>query len=412
MQQARPTPAPSGAGLAGPVAAAPEDTILIVDDQPANVAMLSSILKGAGYRNVVGRTDSRETLLLYDKLQPDLLLLDLHMPHLDGLGVLRQLRAAIPADVYFPVLLLTADGSVATKERALSLGANDFLAKPFSRTEVLLRIHNLLETRRLHVRLAKQTQLVRQLLGRYVAAPLVDHLLEDASRTELGGTRVEATVLFSDLRGFTEISESLAAEEAVTLLNQFLSPMVDIVLSYGGTLDKFRGDGIMALFGVPAQRPDDALNAVRAALEMQALLSRLEVPGQPRRRLQMGVGINTGTVVAGNIGSERRHDFTVIGDAVNVAARFESNAGPGQVLITDQTWQQVQRWVNGQSIGTLRVKGKQEWIEAYQVLGLRAAPRSRQAAVKRVIRRRHDAAVPSLLRLPQVAAGGLLTAAG
>jgi class 3 adenylate cyclase len=350
-------------------APAPEGTrLLLVDDQEMNCKLLTATLAQAGFGAVRSVNDARQAVSVFLDYQPDLLLLDLHMPHRDGFAVMEELRPHVPDDVYFPIIVLTADITREAKLRALSLGAADFLRKPFDPTEIGLRVKNLLELRRLHGQLESRTRMVRQLLGRYVADPVVDHLLSDPARARLGGQRVEATILFGDLRGFTSLMEPLAAEEAVDVLNDFLTPMVDIIQEHGGMLDKFRGDGVMAVFGVPQASPNDPLKACAAALAMQARTGRLEVPGQPGRRLQMGIGINTGSVVAGNIGAPQRHDFTVIGDAVNLAARFESNAGPGQVLITEATYERLGGRVEVLPLGTIRAKGRIEWVNAYQLL--------------------------------------------
>ena len=346
--------------------------ILIVDDQLANVALVEEFLDGAAYHDVISTTDPRQVVALFEEFQPDIVLLDLHMPHLDGFAVMDQLRGRIPPETYLPILVLTTDISRAAKQDALSRGARDFVSKPFDSTEVVLRIRNLLETRFLHQQLAARTRLVRELLGRYVADSVVEHLLADPDRARLGGQRADATVLFGDLRGFTALIEPRPAEEAVALINSFLSPMVEVLFEHGGTLDKFRGDGIMAIFGVPESRPDDALRAVRAAVAMQQRVGETAVPGMSGRRLQMGIGINSGPVIAGNIGSPQRHDFTVVGDVVNLAARFETSAGPGQILITEHTFQRVAGQVEVLPLGTLRVSGKTEWVPAYQVLRISA----------------------------------------
>ena len=342
--------------------------ILIVDDQLGNVVLVEEFLNRAGYHDVLSTTDPRRVVALFKEYQPDIVLLDLHMPHLDGFAVMDQLRDRIPPETYLPILVLTTDISREAKQDALSRGARDFVSKPFDSTEVVLRIRNLLETRFLHQQVAARTRLVRELLGRYVADTVVEHLLADPSRAQLGGQRTEATVLFGDLRGFTALIEPLPAEEAVALINDFLTPMVDVLFEHGGTLDKFRGDGIMAIFGVPESREDDALRAVKAALAMQRRIGGMAVPNAPGRRFQMGIGINSGPVIAGNIGSPQRHDFTVVGDVVNVAARFEGSAGPGQILITEHTFQRVAGQVEVLPLGTLRVSGKTEWVAAYQVL--------------------------------------------
>jgi len=152
-----------------------------------------------------------------------------------------------------------------------------------------------------------------------------------------------------------------------------LKLVIDAVFEFMGTLDKFRGDGFMAFFGAPIAREDDPLNAVRRALAIQERLMRIAFTKFPDFRLHMGIGINTGIVIVGNIGSERRTDYTVIGNEVNTAQRFEANAGPGQILITGNTYERVKEAVQVRELGRLRVAGKQEGVLAYDVLSGRAA---------------------------------------
>ena len=346
--------------------------ILIVDDELANVRLVERLLRRAGYSQVLGTTDPSDVMALVREWQPDLILLDLRMPRVDGFALLEALRQDLPEDSYLPVLVLTADVTAEARTRALGAGAHDFLTKPFDPTETLLPVRNLLHTRSLHLKLTRRTQMLRDLFGRYLPDAVVEQLLNNPTYSGLGGRRVAATMLFGDLRGFTSLIEPMPAEQAVALLNSFLTPMVEILFEHGGMLDKFRGDGIMAVFGVPDQRPDDALRAIKAAVAMQERIGTMAVPSAPGLRLQMGIGINTGLVVAGNIGAPQRYDFTVVGDAVNLAARFEGNAGPGQILITQSTYDLVAPYVEALPLGTLRVKGKVEWVPAYQVLRLRS----------------------------------------
>jgi adenylate cyclase len=198
-----------------------------------------------------------------------------------------------------------------------------------------------------------------------VAAEIV---ADPGRHLKLGGDKREVTILFGDLRGFTPLAEQLDPQDVVDILNSYLKLVIDTVFEFRGTLDKFRGDGFMAFFGAPIAREDDPLNAVRCALAIQERLMRVAFTKFPEVRLHMGVGINTGIVIAGNIGSERRTDYTVIGNEVNTAQRFESNAGPGQILITGNTYERVKDAVRVRELGLLRVTGKQEGVLAYDVL--------------------------------------------
>jgi len=146
--------------------------------------------------------------------------------------------------------------------------------------------------------------------------------------------------------------------------------VVDCVFDVEGTLDKFRGDGIMAIFGAPVRHDDDAARAVRCALSLQERLKMVRFPKFPDLQLHMGIGINTGLVVAGTIGSDRRMDYTVIGGDVNLAQRFEANAGPGQTLITETTYERVKELVRVRALGPLRVQGKPNAVPAFDVIEL------------------------------------------
>ena len=187
----------------------------------------------------------------------------------------------------------------------------------------------------------REKRRVKGLFGRYVSKDVYEQLMEDPSLAQLGGRRREMTVLFSDIRGFTAHSEQGEPEDVVATLNEYFSRMVDIVFRHKGTLDKFVGDMVMALFSAPVKDADHADNAVRAAVEMVAELGRLNAKwaqeGKPP--LDIGIGINTGEMIAGNIGSETIMSYTVIGDAVNLGSRLESlNKEYGtRIIISDAT---------------------------------------------------------------------------
>jgi adenylate cyclase len=168
---------------------------------------------------------------------------------------------------------------------------------------------------------------------------VVKQMLENPESFKLGGVNQTITILFADIRGFTRISEHAAPERIVGLLNKYFSAMTDILFAHGGTLDKYLGDGLMALFGAPTTTPEDASNALNAAVAMQrrVLGINLELQAEGFPELNIGIGLHTGEVTVGYIGSERRSEYTAIGDTVNTASRLESNSKAGEILISDAT---------------------------------------------------------------------------
>jgi len=213
----------------------------------------------------------------------------------------------------------------------------------------------------------------RDRLKKYFSKDVVDLVLQDPQSMGLGGRRMHATVLFSDIRNFTRLSEQLEPEQVVDVLNRYFSTMVDIVFRHGGTLDKFIGDGLMALFGVPYPMDSSEERAVRAALDMVAALDEFNRELQVRglARIEIGVGINTGPVVAGNIGSDLRHEYTVIGDTVNLAARLEGlNKGEKaqtQILVSEPVYRAIKDRYPARSLGMLAVRGKALPIEVFSI---------------------------------------------
>ncbi|MDI1447683.1 adenylate/guanylate cyclase domain-containing protein [Polyangium sp. 6x1] len=212
----------------------------------------------------------------------------------------------------------------------------------------------------------------RDRLAKYFSKDVVDLVLNNPESIGLGGQRMTATVLFADIRNFTQLSTMMQPEEVVELLNRYFSTMVDIVFKNGGTLDKFLGDGLMALFGVPYPIEHPEESAVRTALEMldalQVMNRELEARGM--LRLDIGVGINAGPVVAGNIGSSQRHEYTVIGDTVNLAARLEAlnKETRTQVLVSASVHHAVEKVFRSRQLGPLRIRGKPEPVEVFAIL--------------------------------------------
>ena len=188
--------------------------------------------------------------------------------------------------------------------------------------------------------LARRSQFIRETFGRYVSDDVVVQLLDASEGFELGGELRKVTILMSDLRGFTALAECLEPQEVMTLLNRYLEAMVDVILAYRGTIIEILGDGLLVLFGAPLSRDDDAERAVACALAMQL---RIDDTNAPNRRaglpeVDMGIGIHTGEVVVGHIGSQQRTKYGVVGSAVNLTGRIESYTTGGQILISPTTY--------------------------------------------------------------------------
>lgn len=211
-------------------------------------------------------------------------------------------------------------------------------------------------------------EFIKKTFGRYLSDKVVEEILSSPQGASLGGRRQEVTILMSDLRGFTTLSAERDPEELVAILNRYLSRMSEVILSYDGVIDEFIGDAILAVFGVPDPRPDDANRAVACALAMQIALNELN--RELDEPLQMGVALNTGLVLVGNIGSEKRLKYGVVGTPVNLAARLESVAVGGQVVIGQSTFEAVREMVSTEPAQTNMMKGFSQPLVSHSVLAI------------------------------------------
>jgi len=218
----------------------------------------------------------------------------------------------------------------------------------------------------------KEKKVIRGIFQRYVSSQVVDTLLTHPEEIRLGGERRRLTVFFSDIRGFTTMSENMEPEEVVSILNEYLTEMIDIIFKYYGTLDKFIGDAVMAVWGAPSRQENHAELAVRAAWAMKIKIDEMREKWdrEGKKKIGVGMGINTGDVVVGNMGSDQFSDYTVIGDNVNLAARLEENAGPGQLIISETTYKEVRHIVKAERLKPLKVKGKEKPVEVYEIKGV------------------------------------------
>ena len=222
----------------------------------------------------------------------------------------------------------------------------------------------------------KERDRMRNTFGKYMTASVMEHLL--SGKVQPGGELLPVTILFSDIRSFTTISENMDAKALVALLNEYFSEMVGIIMQEDGVVDKYIGDAIMAVFGAHVPREDDAKRAVRAAVKMRTALSKLNESLKARgmQTLRTGIGVHTGEVVAGNLGSEKRMEYTVIGDAVNLASRLESATKElgVNVLISEDTYELTKDVIEARPVKEIHVKGRAKPVMTYEVLGIKGEP--------------------------------------
>ena len=350
--------------------------LLVVDDNELNRDMLSRRLGSRGFTVEVSE-DGERALARLEQQAFDLVLLDVMMPGLSGIDVLKRVRERT-SESDLPVIMATARDTTEDVVEALRLGANDYVTKPLDFPVVLARIETHLalrrqkqEIRRLAENLELRNRFIRSLFGRYISDEVVSGLLASPEGPTLGGEQRKVTLLMSDLRGFTPLTEGLAPEQVLRLLNSYLGAMADVILAHQGTIDEFVGDAILAIFGAPLHRPDDARRAVACAVEMQGALSDLnrrnQADGLPR--LEMGIAVHTGEVIVGNIGSERRTKYGVVGSAVNHAGRIESFTVGGQVLVSDATLRDAGEGVRVGARLAIDAKGTRERIVVYDLRG-------------------------------------------
>jgi len=221
----------------------------------------------------------------------------------------------------------------------------------------------------------REKKYIRQTFSKFVSKSVVDELLKDPDKLKLGGEKKILTVLFSDIRGFTTISERLTPEALVEHLNEYLQAMTDIVFKYLGTLDKYVGDEIMAFWGAPIPQEDHAVLAARASVEMMRVLGELNrkwvAEGKPE--LHIGIGLNTGDMVVGNMGSSSRMDYTLMGDNVNLGARLEgTNKVYGtNIIISEATYEYVKDHIVARELDLIRVKGKELPVKIYELIDMK-----------------------------------------
>ena len=353
------------------------ERILVVDDTPANIQTVAAILKGQGYQLSVA-TNGKQALDVLEKIRPDLILLDVMMPELDGFETCQRIKST-EAWRDIPIIFLTAKTETTDLVKGFEMGAVDYVGKPFNAHELLARVNTHLTVDQLrrslagkNVELARAHALVRRAFGRYVSEEVAESLLRAPEGLELGGEERETSILMSDLRGFTAMAERMPPREVIEILNLYLETMVDVIGRYEGTIDEIIGDAILVIFGAPVASDDHAAKAVACGLAMQLAMTgvneRLIAKGATA--LEMGIGIHTGRVIVGNIGSLRRTKYAAVGSNVNLAGRVESFTTGGQLLITEDTREQITSPLRIDGQFQVEPKGAARSLQLFEIGGI------------------------------------------
>lgn len=372
-------------------------SVLVVDDDAVTRLMLTAGLERDGHQ-VATAENGNQALDLVRSQSFDVVLLDVLMPEMDGYGVLEQLKGDSKLR-HIPVVMVTSVDDIDSAVRCIELGADDYLSKPIDPVLLTARVNAGLTKKRLHdvemEHLQQVARLNRQLearveeqmaelvrtgeLKRFLPHPIAEGLLAGDLSPSEGFERRKLTMLFADMVGFTDLSDALEPEELSEVLNEYLREMTAVAVSHRGTLDNYIGDGLMVIFGAPV--PDEesvhAWAAVQAAFRMKARAEELTTAIRGRgipADLRVRVGVNTGHCTVGVFGSDVLRAYKAVGFAVNVAARLQSEAEPGMVLVGFRTYALVKDLVRAQQREPLILKGAARPVEAWEILSLVDGP--------------------------------------
>jgi adenylate cyclase len=363
--------------------------ILIVDDNETNRDILVTRLNVHGYE-LLQAADGEEALEAARKHLPDLILLDVMMPKLDGIEVTRQLKgdASMP---FTPIILVTAKADSKDVVAGLDAGADEYLTKPVDQTSLVARVKSVLRIKELHDKVSAQAadlaewnrtleeRVAQQLseiervgrLKRFLSPQVAELILSSGDDKLLENNRRAVTVVFCDLRGFTAFAETAEPEEVMGVLRDYHSTLGSLIHKYEGTVERFAGDGVMIIFNAPLPCEDPSLRAARMAIEMRDQIGNLVVGwNKYGHDLGFGMGIAHGYATVGRIGYEGRFDYSAIGTVVNLAARLCAEAKDGQILVDNKVLAAIEATAGTEPAGELVLKGFHRPVRAFNVIEL------------------------------------------
>ena len=365
--------------------------LLVADDNPLNVDILRTRLAAHGYE-ILTAGDGDTALALARERQPDLLLLDIMMPGIDGLEVCRRLKADLTLP-FMPVILVTAKADSRDVVAGLDAGADEYLTKPVDQAALVSRVKSMLRIKALHdtvedqaaalgewnrtleARVRAQVEQLERLarLKRFFSPQLADAIVQGGAEDPLKTHRREVTVVFADLRGFTAFAETAEPEEVMAVLREYHGEMGRLILAHEGTLERFTGDGLMVFFNDPVPVPDAPERAVRMAVAMRDRVAQLAA-GWRREgyELDLGLGIARGYATLGAIGFEGRWDYAALGTVTNLAARLCGEARPGQILVAHRVLAALDEQVDVEPLGEVALRGFLRPVTVFNVLRLRS----------------------------------------
>jgi len=374
--------------------------ILAVDDTPENLDILRMRLEAHGYA-VATAADGEEGLTLARDMAPDLILLDVMMPKMDGIAVVRAIKGdrALP---FVPIILVTARADTRDVVEGLDAGADDYLTKPFDHSALLARVRSMLRLKAVHDTVREQASALERQAGELASwnATLEARVAEQVGQIErisrlrrflprqvadlvvaagpgqdpLQSHRREVTIVFCDLRGFTAFAEIVEPEEVMTVLREYHAALGAEIFAFGGTLERFVGDGLLVILNDPVPQPDHSERGLRMALAMRSAVDGLEAAWRSRGYdLGFGIGIACGYTTLGSIGFEDRLDYSAIGTVPNLASRLCDEAKAGQILISQRVCAAAADILVTEEVGTLELRGFSRPTQAFNVVGLNAA---------------------------------------